>query len=156
MNLVGEFGSTLDSKGRFLFPAGLRRQLAAGEDVRFVINRGFEQCLVLYTAQEWKQISDELNQLNLFIKKNREFVRYFYRGATELLMDGSGRLLIPKDLQQYASLSKDITLFAFSNRIEIWDSGRYGNLLADEPEEFSTLAEEVMSKKEAKNHGDIS
>ena len=156
MNLVGEFGVNLDSKGRFLFPAGLKKQLPAGEDVRFVINRGFEQCLVLYTSQEWKQISDELNQLNLYVKKNREFVRYFHRGATELIMDGSSRLLIPKPLQQYAGINKEIILFAYSNRIEIWDKIKYQNLLTDEPDEFASLAEEVMSKKEAKDNGIVS
>jgi MraZ protein len=153
MNLVGEYECNLDNKGRFLFPAGLKRQLPAGEDMCFVINRGFEQCLVLYPNQEWKLISDEINQLNMYVKKNREFVRYFYRGATELFTDGSNRLLIPKPLQQYAGISKEIIILAYSNRIEIWDKDKYQNLLTDEPVDFASLAEEVMSKKEAKSDG---
>lgn len=152
MNLVGEYPCNLDSKGRLLFPANLKRQLPQGEDTRFIINRGFEQCLVLYPFQEWKKISDEINRLNIYIKKNREFVRYFYRGATEIVTDSSGRLLIPKSLQEYAGISKEVILFAYSNRIEIWDKNKYQHLLVDEPENFASLAEEVMSKKE--NSGD--
>ena len=155
MNLVGEYECNLDNKGRLLFPAGLKRQLPSGEDMRFVINRGFETCLVLYPAQEWKTITDEINQLNIYIKKNREFIRYFYRGATELVTDGSNRLLLPKGLMKYAGISKEVILFAFSNRIEIWDKIKYENLLTDEPEDFASLAEEVMSKKEAKGDGQV-
>jgi MraZ protein len=156
MNLVGEFECNLDSKGRLLFPVGLKRQMPAGEGLHFVINRGFEQCLVLYPGSEWKQISDEVNQLNIYVKKNREFVRYFYRGATELNIDGNNRLLLPKPLLEYASIQKEIVLFAFSNRIEIWDRKKYQTLLTDEPDDFASLAEEVMSKKEAKGDEHVS
>ncbi|MCK5839303.1 MAG: hypothetical protein KAG99_05610, partial [Bacteroidales bacterium] len=111
---------------------------------RFVINRGFEKCLVLYPMNEWRDISEEINKLNLYVKKNRDFVRYFQRGATELHLDGNNRLLLPKNLLGYADISKTIVLFAYSNRIEVWDKEIYINLLTDEPEDFSTLAEDVM------------
>jgi MraZ protein len=152
MNLVGEYECNLDIKGRLLFPAGLKKQLSPGEESRFVINRGFEQCLVLYPGSEWKKISDEINQLNIYIKKNREFVRYFYRGATELLTDGSNRLLIPKPLLQYAGITKEVILFAYSSRIELWEKEKYQSLMTDEPESFAMLAEEVMSKKDTTNN----
>lgn len=150
LNLIGEYECKLDSKSRLLFPAGLKRQLPVSEDYGFVLNRGFEKCLVLYPVNEWKTISDEINQLNIFIKKNREFVRYFYRGATEIVLDATNRLLIPKGLLQYAGIEKDVVLFTFSNRIEIWEKLSYESLLNDEPKEFADLAEEVMSKKNNK------
>ena len=78
------------------------------------------------------------------MKKNREFIRYFYRGATELGLDVTGRLLFPKRLMDYAGVKKEVVLFAHGNRIEIWDKKAYDNLLTDEPDEFATLAEEVM------------
>lgn len=150
MNLVGEFDCKIDSKSRLLFPAGLKKQLSEEVGGHFVINRGFEQCLVLYPRLEWKKISDEINQLNIYVKKNREFVRYFYRGATELALDSSNRLLLPGSLLKYARIEKEIILFAFSNRIEIWDKKKYQTLLTEEPDDFASLAEDVMSKKEAK------
>lgn len=154
VNLIGEFECKLDSKGRFMLPAGLKKQLPPEVQDRFVINRGFEKCLVLYPHTEWKTISDEVNQLNLYNKKNREFVRYFYRGASELSLDSASRMLLPKQLMEYAGVEKDLVLFAFSNRVEIWAKGAYSNLLTDEPEDFSMLAEEVMGKMEQQEKKD--
>ncbi|HNW97321.1 MAG TPA: division/cell wall cluster transcriptional repressor MraZ [Bacteroidales bacterium] len=149
-NLIGEFECRIDVKGRFMLPSGLKKQLPTEEQERFVVNRGFEKCLVLYPRNVWKVISDEINQLNLYNKKNRDFVRYFYRGATELVLDSASRLLLPKQLSIYAGIDKELVLSAFSNRVEIWSKGVYENLLTNEPEDFSTLAEEVMGNKENK------
>ncbi|MCF8296387.1 MAG: division/cell wall cluster transcriptional repressor MraZ [Saprospiraceae bacterium] len=143
-NLIGEFECKIDAKGRIMLPAGLKRQISPDAQDKFVINRGFENCLVLYPMNEWKEISDEVNQLNLYNKKNRDFSRYFYRGATELSLDATNRLLLPKQLLSYAKIAKELVLFAFSNRIEVWAKDVYQNLLTDEPEDFSALAEEVM------------
>ncbi len=156
LNLIGEYECKLDSKSRLLFPAGLKKQLPVAADYTFVLNRGFEKCLVLYPINEWKTISDEINRLNIYIKKNRDFVRYFYRGATEIVLDSTSRLLIPKGLLEYAGIDKDVVLFTFSNRIEIWEKETYQNLMHDEPEEFAALAEEVMSKKENRDNQDVS
>lgn len=149
-NLIGEYECRVDVKGRFMLPAGLKKQMSSEIKGRFVINRGFENCLVLYPQNVWKVISDEVNQLNLYNKKNRDFVRYFYRGATELVLDSANRLLLPKQLSLYAGIEKEIVLTAFSNRVEIWAKGVYQKLLTNEPEDFSSLAEDVMGKKENK------
>lgn len=146
INLLGEFECKVDAKGRFLLPASLKKQLEPQAQERFVVNRGFEKCLVLYPEQEWQKITAELNALNLYNKKNRDFVRYFYRGATELVPDTTARVLLPKSLMDYAGIDKDIVLFAFSNRVEIWSKEAYDNLVVDEPDSFSALAEEVMGK----------
>jgi len=143
-NLLGEYECKIDAKGRIMVPASLKKQVPPEAEERFVINRGFEKCLVLYPMNEWRDISEEINKLNLYVKKNRDFVRYFQRGATELHLDGNNRLLLPKNLLGYADISKTIVLFAYSNRIEVWDKDIYINLLTDEPEDFSTLAEDVM------------
>lgn len=145
-NLVGEYECRIDDKGRIILPAGLKKQIPAEAQERFVINRGFESCLALYPMNEWKKISDEVNRLNLYNRKNRNFVRYFYRGASELVLDGSNRLLMPKTLLLYAGIRRDVILFAFSNRIEVWAKDKYESLMTDEPEDFALLAEEVMDK----------
>jgi MraZ protein len=145
-NLIGEYECKVDAKGRFLLPAGLKKQLPPEVQDKFILNRGFENCLVLYPQNVWKVISDEVNQLNLYNKKNREFVRYFYRGATELMLDSVSRLLLPKQLIEYAGIDKEIVLFAFSDRVEIWSKIAYDRLHKNEPEDFSSLAEEVMGK----------
>lgn len=141
---LGEYECKIDAKGRIMLPVGLRKQVSPEAQERFVVNRGFEQCLALYPYDEWQRISGEVNKLNLYNKKNRDFARYFFRGATELSLDGNGRILMPKPLLEYAGVKAELVLFAYSNRIEIWDKQLYDNLLTDEPEDFSALAEEVM------------
>ncbi|HOW75049.1 MAG TPA: division/cell wall cluster transcriptional repressor MraZ [Candidatus Competibacteraceae bacterium] len=144
MPLLGEFECRLDAKARLVLPAALRKQLPVECGERFVVNRGFEQHLTLYPFMEWQRITAELNRLNLYVKKNRDFVRYFHRGANELELDGSGRLLLPRRLLDYAGIHEAVILLAYANRIECWDTTLYDNLLSDEPADFSRLAEEIM------------
>jgi MraZ protein len=153
-NLIGEFECRLDDKSRVILPSGLKKQISQEAQDRFVINRGFENCLVLYPMNEWKGISEEINRLNLYNRKNRDFARYFYRGATELTLDNASRLLLPKSLLSYAGIVRDVVLFAFSNRIEVWAMDRYEKLMTDEPADFSVLAEEVMGKQDKNDSRD--
>jgi MraZ protein len=144
---LGEFESTLDPKGRFLLPAGIKKQLPEGENTQFVINRGFEKCLSLYPMGSWKPIFDSISQLNDFDPRVREFRRYFLNGATALELDSAGRLLLPKNLAEHAGLEKDIVLVSAVNKIEIWDKSKYQQFFETfSPESFSSLAAEVMGR----------
>lgn len=145
LSFLGEFEATLDSKGRFLLPAGFKRQIPEGESTRFVINRGFEKCLSLYPMQSWQPLYDQISTLNDFDPKVREFRRFFLNGAIIVEPDTAGRLLIPQNLKEYAGLEKDIVLAAAVNKIEIWDKEKYQKFFeAYSPEDFSTLAQSVM------------
>lgn len=143
--LLGEYECKLDPKGRFRMPSDLVGQLGEGAKT-FVVNRGFENCLMLYPEQVWERITNEINQLNLYNKKNRDFVRYFYRGAQKLELDSADRLLITKRLLEYAGIDKDVILSAYNDRIEVWAKDQYDSLLDEEPDDFSDLAEEVLGK----------
>lgn len=154
-NFLGEFECKLDAKSRLSMPATLRKSLDPAAQEKFVVNRGFESCLSLYPYNEWLKISAEINKLNRYNKKNREFMRYFYRGAMELSLDAAGRLLLPKRLMEYAGIDKEIILSAYSNIVEVWDKTKFDNLLTREPEDFANLAEEVMGGNK-QNEQDIS
>lgn len=143
---LGEYEIKMDDKGRILFPAGLRKQLSPESQERFVVNRGFENCLALYPLTEWQRISSQVNTLNPYVQKNREFMRFFYRGATELALDGTGRLLLPKRLLEYAGIEKEIILAAYANKIEIWSGQKFNEMQGTESDDFAALAEEVMGK----------
>lgn len=144
-SFLGEFEATLDSKGRFLLPAGFKRQIPEGENTRFVINRGFEKCLSLYPMASWQPLYDQISTLNDFDPKVREFRRYFLNGATIVEPDAAGRLLIPQNLKDYAGLEKDIVLAAAVNKLEIWDKEKYQKFFESySPDDFSSLAQSVM------------
>lgn len=145
INLLGEYEATLDAKGRFLLPGGLKKQLPEGES-RLIISRGIEKCLTLYPLQSWEPIVARIRQLNDFDPKVREFKRLFLGGATEVELDSAGRLLLPPQLKEFAGLSKDIVLAADLDKINIWDAGKYKQFFEDfSPEAFSNLAAEVMA-----------
>ena len=122
---LGEFEATLDAKGRFLLPAGFKKQLPEAETSRFVINRGFEKCLALYPMRTWEPLFAKITGLNEFDPKQREFRRAFLNGATYVEPDTAGRILLPPSLKAYAELQKDIVLMATGDKIEIWDSNKY-------------------------------
>jgi MraZ protein len=142
---LGEFESTLDSKGRFLLPAGFKKQLPEGESTRFVINRGFEKCLSLYTMESWEPLYARIKTLNDFDPKVREFRRFFLNGATIVEPDGAGRILLPSNLKEYAGLEKDIVLASAVDKIEIWEKDKYQQFFESySPDTFSSLAQTVM------------
>jgi MraZ protein len=142
--LLGEYECRLDRKGRFALPAGLKKQIPEEAQGQFVINRGIERCLVLYPANEWNKITAEIEKLNEYDRDNRRFMRYFFRGATALTLDNSDRLLIPQQLQKHAGIERDLILFAYTNKVELWDQATYEQLMEDEPEVFALLAERIM------------
>ena len=142
--LIGEFDCKLDDKGRLKLPSPLLKQMGESSSFTFVVNRGFEANLMMYPESIWDKISSQVDKLNQYIKKNREFVRYFYRGATKMETDTSERILIPKKLLEYAGINKEVVLFAYNDRIEVWSKANYDAVLADEPFDFSDLAEDVL------------
>jgi MraZ protein len=146
MGFLGEYEATLDPKGRFLLPAGVKKQLPEGENTQFVINRGLEKCLTLYPTASWNPIFERISQLNDFDPKVREFRRFFLNGAISLELDTAGRMLIPKNLMEHAGLEKDIVLVSAVKKMEIWDKTTYHKLFESySPDAFSDLAAQVMA-----------
>jgi MraZ protein len=145
---LGEFEATIDAKGRFLLPVGFKKQMADDEPMRFVINRGFEKCLSLYTQKTWEKEYEEISKLSDYDPEEREFKRYFLNGATIVEPDTAGRILLPPNLKQHADLVKDITLMAMGNKLEIWDSKNHKQFFDSfSQDKFSNLAKQVMVKK---------
>jgi len=141
----GEYEATVDAKGRFLVPGGLKKQLPEGES-RFIVSRGFEKCLTLYPIKSWELIIAKISLLNDFDPKVRQFRRQFLGGATEVELDSAGRILLPPSLKEFAGLAKDIILAAALDRFEIWNAAGYKQLFDDfSPGAFSDLAKEVMT-----------
>lgn len=143
--IIGVHEAKLDEKGRFSFPAALKKQLEQYIAEGFIIKRSiFHTCLELYIMPTWAKEMQHLSKLNRFIKKNNDFIRLFMAGSRQVTLDDNGRLLIPRDLIQYAHLNRDIVLASSLDRIEIWDKDEYENFLFQKSADFGTLSEEVM------------
>ena len=152
--IVGTYECKVDSKGRLMMPNPLKKQLSKSLQEGFVLKRSvFQQCLELYPMQEWNLMMQKINKLNRFVKKNNDFIRRFTAGVRVIEIDATGRLLIPKDLAVFASVSKDIVLSSAVNIIEIWDKDLYEKAIDDSVGDFADLAEEVMGNVNDDDNG---
>lgn len=142
-NFLGEYEVKLDEKNRITLPSALKKQLDG--ETRFVLNRSFDKCINFYPYSKWQNIEEELSLLNPFIKKERDFIRYVRGGATEITLDNAGRFVLPRRLIEYANINAQLILLGSGNSIEIWDVATYDAMLDINPDDFSALAEEVMS-----------
>ena len=111
----------------------------------FIIKRAvFQTCLELYPIEEWNKLMEKLNNLNRFIKKNNDFIRRFSAGVQMVELDATERLLVPKNLADFAKIKKDIVLSSAINIIEIWDNELYEIAIDEATLDFSNLVEDVM------------
>ena len=145
VNLIGTYECKADAKGRIVLSSALKKQLLPLLQEGFVLKRSvFQPCLELYPMKEWNVLMAKVNKLNRFVKKNNDFIRRFTAGVKIVELDGTGRLLIAKDLQSFASISKNVVLSSAVNIIEIWDKENYERAIDETATNFADLAEDVM------------
>ena len=149
INLIGTYECKADAKGRVLFPSAFKKQVASILEDGFVLKKSvFEKCLELYPLKEWNATMAQVNRLNKLKKKNNDFIRRFTAGVKLVELDVTGRILIPKNLSDFAGIKKQVVMSSSVNIIEIWDKDRYENAIENAAENFSDLAEEVMGNTE--------
>ena len=118
---MGEYSHTIDTKGRLIIPSRFREEL--GET--FVVTKGLDGCLFVFSDEEWKAFEIKLKSLPLTNKNARQFARFFVAGATPCELDKQGRILVPATLREFAGLEKDVVLTGMLNRIEIWSKDKW-------------------------------
>ena len=124
--LIGEYGYSIDVKGRLNFPAKLREDL--GES--FVLTKGFDdKCLLVYSKEEWKNFEDKVKALPM--SKARNLQRFFFASAAEAEPDKQGRIMIPAVLREYAGLDKEAMVIGASNHCEIWSKQRWEEICSE-------------------------
>ena len=139
--LMGEYHHNIDEKGRLIIPAKFRSEL--GES--FVVTRGLENCLFIYSLVEWEKIVSKLKSLPFTKKDARNFTRFFLSGATTLEFDKQGRINISSPLATYANLDKECVIVGVNDRLEIWSKDSWDNFLNDNNESLSDIAENLFS-----------
>jgi MraZ protein len=145
LNLIGTYECKADVKGRVMMPSPLKRQLLPVVADGFVVKRAvFQPCLEMYPMNEWNALMEKMRDLNRFNRKNVDFIRRFTAGVKTVELDATGRLLIPKDLQVFAGINKEIVISSAINIVEIWDKTKYEQAINDSANDFADLAEEVM------------
>jgi len=141
---IGDYTCRVDPKGRIVLPSAFKKQMPAAAMDRFVVKKDiFEQCLVLYPMDEWdRQNSIIRSRINPYNKEHSKFLRGFYKGTAEVVLDSNNRILIPRRLLDVAKIDSEVVLAGQDGKIEVWSSYMYEQ--AGEADDFATLAEKIM------------
>lgn len=135
---IGEYQHSLDDKCRVIVPSKYREKLG----LNFILTKGLDGCLFVYTQLEWEAFQQKLRSLPLTNTSARKFVRFFLAGAVECSVDKQGRILVPNHLRVYSEIEKDIVFIGMGNRVEVWAAEKW-NHYNDEAFDANLLAEQM-------------
>jgi MraZ protein len=136
----------VDDKGRVNLPAKLRKYVSPEVNDTFVITRGFERCLFVYPVDEWNRLEQNLRSLSSYNHDHRRFVRALLELASESQLDSQGRLSIPQELREYASIRSEVRVIGTLDKIELWDPAIYDEYKASHPDSYETIATRIMGR----------
>ncbi len=139
---------TLDDKGRMVLPTRQRQRALERGEGRIVITVDRDGCLLIYPLPDWEQIERKLMSLPTLNERARRLQRLMVGHATEVELDGQGRLLVPPELREFAALSRHAMLIGQGNRLELWDETRW-----NERRDFWLKSEETASDLSAELDG---
>lgn len=137
--LLGEYRHNVDVKGRVSVPSKFRGDLGQ----TFVITKGLDNCLFMYSKQEWETFELKLKELPLTNQDARSFVRFFFAGAAECEVDKQGRINIPQNLREYANIQKDVVIVGVATRAEIWNSENWDKYTSSDSLDGTKLASQM-------------
>lgn len=137
---MGEFHHNIDDKGRLIIPSKFRSEL--GE--KFIITRGIEKCLFVYSETEWNKIVAKLKTLPFTNRDARNFTRFFLSGASVCEFDRQGRINITSPLVNYANLTKECVIIGANDRLEIWSEELWNNFFESNENNLSEIAENLF------------
>ncbi len=140
---MGEYHHTIDDKSRLVLPSKFRTMLGD----KFIVARGFEKCLYVYSIAEWEKLENKLKTLPFTKSTARTFMRTFFSGATECEFDRQGRTSLTSPLVSYADLTKECVVIGANDRIEIWDLEEWNKLMEENRDKLSDIAENLFMEE---------
>jgi MraZ protein len=150
----GEYHHALDNKGRVIIPSHFRDILKENYSEKLFITRGLDQCLFVFTEEEWKSVEKKFRDLPFTSADSRLFNRVFFPGAVDILIDKQGRVLIPDYLKKYAGINEDVVIVGVSDRIEIWSKEKWQEFYQSSVGDFEKVSERLYKKESSENTGE--
>ncbi len=137
--LIGEFAHSLDDKNRLSLPAKFRQEMGK----KIVLARGLDHSVTIFTVKEWEKIAAKLSESSMFQADNRNFNRFIFSGAVEVVVDSIGRVLVPDFLKEWGKLGDKVAIIGVQNRAEIWNENAWRERKATVEGQADTLAEKL-------------
>jgi MraZ protein len=142
----GSYEYSVDSKGRINIPARLRKYVSPDANDTFVITRGYDVCLFVYPLDEWNRLEHAIRDLAATNPKHRFFMRTLLERATECQLDGQSRIIIPRDLLQFAGIENEVVILGVLERIELWNPRTYREYVSSQSDSYESVAQSVLQK----------
>jgi len=142
----GEYEHNLDSKDRVIIPAKFREIFKERYVEKFMLTRGLDQCLFVFTEETWKIQERKFRDLPFTKPESRKFNRLFFSGACEVVCDKQGRILIPGYLKDYGEIQEQVMIIGVSDRIEIWAKEKWQSFYDNNKGSFEDLAEKLITE----------
>ena len=137
---IGEYHHSVDDKGRLIIPSKFRDELGT----KFIITRGIENCLFVYSMESWEKIVNKLETLPFTKKDARAFIRFFLSGASEAEFDKQGRINITSPLISYANITQECVVIGTGDRLEIWSEESWNDFFTSAKDSMSDIAENLF------------
>lgn len=139
----GEYQHSIDRKGRLILPAKIREAAKTHFVEKFMVTRGLDTCLFMFGDEEWRLWENKFKASPFTMQESRAFNRIFFSGASELIPDKQGRILLPQYLKDHALIKKDVIIVGVSNRIEIWSEDKWKEFFGTSQKSFEQIAEKM-------------
>jgi len=136
---IGEYNHNLDDKGRLAIPAKFRTILKKGA----VVTKGLDNCLFLYSKEQFEIIAKKFAALPISQAKARAFSRHMLAGAMDVEFDNQGRITLPEYLRDFSGLKKKIIVAGLYNHLEIWDEAAWNRYKGENEKNSNSIAEEM-------------
>ncbi|OGW82320.1 MAG: cell division/cell wall cluster transcriptional repressor MraZ [Omnitrophica bacterium RIFCSPLOWO2_12_FULL_44_17] len=140
----GEYQHSLDAKDRVIIPAKFREIFKEHYVEKFFITRGLDRCLFVFPESEWKLQERKFRDQPFTREESRKFNRLYFSGASEVICDKQGRILIPTYLKEYGEIKQDVVIIGVSDRIEIWSKEKWEQFFRGNLDSFEQLAEKLI------------
>jgi len=134
---IGEYNHNLDEKGRLAIPAKFRTILKNGA----VVTKGLDNCLFLYSKEQFEEIAKKIASLPLGQAKARAFTRHMISGAMDLEFDNQGRITLPEYLRKFSNLNKKVIVAGLYSHLEIWDETSWNKYKLNSEKNSNAIAE---------------
>ncbi|MBI5731966.1 MAG: division/cell wall cluster transcriptional repressor MraZ [Candidatus Magasanikbacteria bacterium] len=138
---IGEFQHNLDEKSRLAIPVKFRAELKEGA----VVTHGLDNCLFVFSKNEWKRLAEKIVNLPVTQANSRAFSRFTLAGAMDVKLDRQGRIVLPEYLVKFAGIQKKVIVAGLYSRLEIWDEGKWNKYKSETESNSADIAEKMSS-----------
>ncbi|MFH1655119.1 MAG: division/cell wall cluster transcriptional repressor MraZ [Candidatus Omnitrophota bacterium] len=140
----GEYQHTLDRKGRLILPSKVREAAKTNFVEKFYLTRGLDKCLFMFAEEEWRTQEQKFKSMSFTKQETRKFNRIYFSGATDVVPDKQGRILVPSYLKDFAQIKREVVIIGVANRVEIWSKDLWKEFYSSSKESFEDIAEKLI------------